>query len=264
LKIAQPASERHLSVFGAAPVRDATRQLGTRVEPGSLPHCQGGIDAVEFLEGEARLVRVDGWLAKSAGPHPKGLRFIDTSSSVAGFAVLGAPRPGLAATGFRGYVMASQVGKPVTVRSDTCEITLQLPAALFSSTRATPAPERATVESADVQAGNGWTGGDFSKTAIGGMQVFGSFISSDADTGSIRLKVRRGARLFYRSGPTGGNQLLAVLGSSLPAAKLPVSADWTLIELSSPSLPEGEFTIELTDQGAGWGEWSAIAGRSSK
>jgi hypothetical protein len=264
LKIAQQASERHLSVFGAAPLHDANRQLGTRVEPGSLPPCQGGFDAVEFLEGEARLVRVDGWLAKSAGLHSKGLRFFDTSSRVAGFAILGAPRPGLAATGFRGYVMANQVGKAVTLRSDSCELTLQLPTALFSASRASPSPDRATVEGADVQPGNGWTGGDFSKTAIGGMQVFGSFISSDADTGSIRLKVRRGARLFYRSGPTGGKQLLAVLGSSLPAAKLPVSADWSLIELSSPSLPEGEFTIELTDQGAGWGEWSAIAVRSSK
>jgi len=40
--------------------------------------------------------------------------------------------------------------------------------------------------------------------------------------------------------------------------KLPVSTDWVLLNFSGQNLPNGEFTIRFSDDGSGWGEWSAI------
>jgi hypothetical protein len=69
------------------------------------------------------------------------------------------------------------------------------------------------------------------------MQVFGSFIHSDKDTGSISLKVRKGDPLFYRSGPTRGRQFLHIPGSDFSPFILPAATKWVRLRLTNNKLP---------------------------
>jgi hypothetical protein len=89
------------------------------------------------------------------------------------------------------------------------------------------------------------------------MKIYGSYINSDSDTGFIVIKADRGDRLFYRSGPVGGRQILEVLG--MPPIVMPTASEWIMLDFTSPKLPKSGFEIKLSDKGAGWGEWSAIA-----
>jgi hypothetical protein len=122
-------------------------------------------------------------------------------------------------------------------------------------------PKLVTVGSRNVQPGNGWLGTDFSKSRFDGMVVLGSFIDSDANTGSLVLDMKRGDKLLYHSGPTSGKQIVEVLGTRFPTATLPAAADWVLLDFSNDLLPE-EFAVKFSDEGTGWGEWSAIALKS--
>jgi hypothetical protein len=122
-------------------------------------------------------------------------------------------------------------------------------------------PKLATVGSRNVQLGNEWLGTDYGKSRFDGMVVLGSFIDSDANTGSLVADMRRGDKLLYRSGPTRGKQIVEVLGTRFPATILPAAADWVLLDFSNDLLPE-EFAVKFSDKGTGWGEWSAIALKS--
>ena len=122
-------------------------------------------------------------------------------------------------------------------------------------------PKLVTVGSRNVQLGNEWLGSDFFESRFDGMVVFGSFIDSDANTGSLVVDMKRGEKLLYRSGPTGGKQIVDVLGTGFPSSTLPVAVDWVLLDFSNDLLPE-EFAVKFSDRGTGWGEWSAIALKS--
>lgn len=110
---------------------------------------------------------------------------------------------------------------------------------------------------------NGWVaGGDFGRTQLQGHAVYGSFVSSDADKGSIELTLRKGQTIFYRSGPETSKQRILI---TTPAEtfELPLrrSLEFTAIHFNGPQLPE-TFGVTIQDNGADWGEWSAIALRS--
>ena len=94
------------------------------------------------------------------------------------------------------------------------------------------------------------------------MKVIGSWVAADSDVGSTELSLKRGDTLYYRSGPTGGRQLLGIPESGQPESVLPVAEEWTLLKFDDNSLPE-HFTVRITDTGDGWGEWSAIAVKAS-
>ena len=90
------------------------------------------------------------------------------------------------------------------------------------------------------------------------MAVYGSFINSDRDTGTISLKLRRDDSFFYRSGPTGGSQILEFEDADFPPYVLPIAEEWVKLEFWNEKMPI-EFVAHLSDKGSGWGEWSAIA-----
>jgi hypothetical protein len=106
--------------------------------------------------------------------------------------------------------------------------------------------------------GGAWRGADFYRSSLTGLRVFGSFIDSDADIGAVTLRMKAGDRLLYRSGPTVGRQLFEVLGDKPLSGVLPLALDWTELRFDGSELPP-EFELRLSDQGSGWGEWSAIA-----
>jgi hypothetical protein len=278
LSLAEKPSVDNLSIFGMYPFRDAREQLGTTVQQLALPTCQGALDEVEGTDGDTRFVRVRGWMFNPASKSdPQVVRFLDDQGKVVGYALTGQSRPDVAEainkkaiqSGYRGYLLSDQTGAVLTLQGESqegpsCQIQAHVPVILFSITSAKPSADRVTVDTANVLPGNQWLGSDFTRSVIDGMQVYGSFINADADVGAISLRIKRGDRIFYRSGPTGGYQLLEVSGSSYLPVKLPVSTEWVLLDFSSIILPDEGFIVKFSDNGPGWGEWSAIALRTVK
>jgi hypothetical protein len=275
LALAEKASIQNLSVFGEYPFRDAREQLGVSVQQSNLPACQGSLDAVAEIDGDVRFVHVYGWIFDPVRKDsPDMIRFLGNQGNVVGYALTGKPRPDVAKAidkrallaGYQGYLLADQMGKKLTLQGEgtTCQMQVKVPVPLFSlASIKLLAADSVTIDSANVLPGNQWVGSDSYKSVIDGMQVYGSHINSDADRGTISLRIKRGDRIFYRSGPTGGQQFIEVAENGLSPAKLPVSKDWALIDFNSSILPNRTFVIKLSDNGSGWGEWSAIAVRKS-
>lgn len=268
---AEEAFKRNLSIFGLYPWHGDRTQLGTiMLQKPNLPTCRGYVDKVVTIGDDGRFSRVSGWIFNMNNKtHPNFIRFFNNQSKVIGFAFSGQVRPDLVNTidpkaleaGYQGYLLTAYTGGIITLQGENlaCQIQLHIPTPLFSTRIENPSLEQTTVSSTNISPGNQWLGADFSKSSINGFHVYGSLIHSDADIASIALQIKRGDKIFYRSGPTGGHQILEIEGKTIPPVQLPIAEEWTLLDFSSPALPKGSFTIKLSDNGANWGEWSAIA-----
>ncbi|MDH6240324.1 hypothetical protein M2125_000114 [Polynucleobacter sphagniphilus] len=104
-----------------------------------------------------------------------------------------------------------------------------------------------------------WSGLDFFRSAIPGVKIYGSFISSDEDVGILEFGLTKGQKILYRSGPINSKQLILINdGKNKFSTEMPIANDWVVLSFSNPSLPE-RFSVLLIDGGTGWGEWSAAA-----
>lgn len=103
-----------------------------------------------------------------------------------------------------------------------------------------------------------WLGSDYYHSYFEGMSVLGSYVISDADLGSLTLHMKRGDKIWYRTGPSKKGQRIQINGASQFFDDAPSASDWTLIEFSNELLPD-EFEVNFIDEGTGWGEWSAVA-----
>lgn len=274
LPIAELARARHESVFGMAPWRGLHDAIG-RPETINNPRspCQGSLDEVAPVESDANYLRVSGWLRKrDGGLMGETLRLVDGNGKLVGVALSGHEQPDAATSvdknaryvEFQGYVLASIAGSALSLQADTasggCALTVQIPLTLVTLTSQAPDASISSLLAASaVVQGPNWTGSDYEHTEIPGLRVYGSFVQADADIGTISLRVKRGDRLFYRSGPGGGRQRLSFPGTTLEEVRLPVRTEWTLLEFRGSALPDGEFVVTFSDAGDGWGEWSAIA-----
>ncbi len=115
---------------------------------------------------------------------------------------------------------------------------------------------------------NNISGFDYS-TAISGISslpagysVIGSFVGSDADTGDITLKMKRGDKVIYRSEASDEIQKIVVLNHEKQFLQsVPASNHWTVIEFSNRNLPD-EFEVQFLDTGDGSGQWFALGLKS--
>ena len=102
-------------------------------------------------------------------------------------------------------------------------------------------------------------GSDHEKTGMDGYNVTSTFVTSDQDTGEMMLRLHRGDRLMYRSGPSDGGQSMIITEHEHEyIQELPIAENWTILEFSNISLPD-EFFLKITDQGQGWGQWFSVA-----
>jgi hypothetical protein len=109
-----------------------------------------------------------------------------------------------------------------------------------------------------------WRGQDYpsraeKKDSLPGHDILGTFFESDTESGVMRIRLHRGDQIWLRSEPESHLQQIQVIGMEDRFTNpLPSTSEWVLIEFSNDDLP-GEFTIELTDGGGGWGEWMAVS-----
>jgi len=263
LALAAQAVEKGLTVFGHYPLQDAAARMGQPwAESG--PRCEGSLASVQPVAGDPRYMRVEGTLHAPGGTQAPGFVRLLAAGKVVGYALTGGIAMASGAqtrTGFAGYVQAAALGGEVILQGDkpACSLHVHLSAPLFSVLAVAPSVQLASVSSANILEGNQWLGSDFYQTKIDGMRVYGSSIHGDQDTGTISLRLKRGDRFFYRSGPTAGRQILEVEGHPQLSMTLPSMIEWTQVVLDSAALPSGELVVRLVDNGSGWGEWSALA-----
>ncbi len=271
LVIAEVPVQRQLSIFGRAPLKGLRALLDTPVAPDFRqgPVCAGHLDIIRSMDDEQRYHAIRGWFYD---PHrqavPPLVYFVNEHHRIVGFALSGMARPDVASavtpsagqSGWRGYLAAQENGRKVTMLdpSTGCHTDVNVPNVLFKIQQPPKAPQALpiTVDLSAVQANNQWLGGDFYGSQWPDTAVLGSYVHSDADVGEIRLRLRRGDKLLYRSGPTGSAQRLRIEG--FPVVEMPVALEWIVLDFSQPQLPD-EFTTHFTDEGPRWGEWSAIA-----
>ncbi len=268
LAIGKTAFERGLSFFSRTEFKNINK-LGSQSDgfSGLSSICEGDIEYIGPVEGENNYLRVVGWIFDQARKKsPSTIWLINQQGIVVGYGLVGQPRPDIANTvdrradfsGFKGYLLSDAQGSAVTVLApvNNCGFSFTLPEILldFSTDRKI---KPVTVDETNILPSNQWSGADSYKSKINDHVVIGSFINSDADKGSVSLRVNRGDRILYRSGPTFGKQYLD-FNFKNPSVLLPTSVDWVVLEFSSKGLPDS-FVVTFRDDGDGWGEWSAIA-----
>jgi hypothetical protein len=112
---------------------------------------------------------------------------------------------------------------------------------------------------------DGWMGKDYFQTIIPGIKVIGSFFKSDGDVGILKISLKKGDQVLYRTGPRTSRQAVLINGGAENkfSTVLPTSTDWAVLDFSNPDLPE-KFEMTIVDAGTGWGEWTAIGVREKK
>lgn len=273
LKIAEKASIKNLSIFGTPTFKGLKNQLGTVIEKRpQLSACQGSLITTKLLDEDHRFVRVSGWLFNTQNKaQPKTIIFQNSEGKKVGFALTGQCMPEIGTkigrnalySGFQGYIQTEAIKAPFYIIGESlCQ--LEANPQLFTISKNVPHTQFNLIDDNRILPNHQWTGLDYQKSKFDGLKVYGTYISSDADLGSITLHFKKGDRIFYRSGPTGGKQVLEILDSNFSPITLPVTLDWVLLDFSTSSLSESDYIIRLSDNGAGWGEWSAIAVKKSE
>lgn len=270
LSIAEAPRTMDLSIFGITPIKNAEDAVGKSYRGVvSEDHpCQGSLDEVHPIEEESNYLRLRGWVYDPIrNLVPTSVFIVDEKGVVRGVAFTGQARPDVADaidpaagySGFKGYVQADVQGMSLKFidPESGCQFGARFPVVLFKSSVETNLSS-VNVSTAQIQGDNEWMGSDFYHSDLPGLSVFGSFIDSDSDVGSIVLKMKQGDKLLYRSGPTGQRQAVAMKDNPQLASLLPVSTEWVELEFSSDFLPD-TFELKFSDNGDGWGEWSAIA-----
>jgi len=127
VEITAPAADRQRSVFGMFPFKGARAQMGATFAPVALPACQGMLETAESTAGDARFLRVAGWMYGASGKREaQVVRFLDSGGRQVGYALGGQVRADLRAqiaqaadgAGFRGYLSAAEAGPELTLRGE--------------------------------------------------------------------------------------------------------------------------------------------------
>lgn len=100
----------------------------------------------------------------------------------------------------------------------------------------------------------------FDKKSINGFVIYGSNINGDKDIATIKFEAKKDSSLLVMTGPVISNQIMSILnknGTIISKEILEKSDNWKKYSFSK-DLPES-FIVEISDNGTGWGEWSAVA-----
>ncbi len=264
--IAARAAQAELSIFDSPALRGVRARLGTPAEVGTVGECQARVDYVfELAAGDYD--RISGWVRGTAVVNGQGAWLSDSNGRRIGYALISSPpllfrQSGDTLHRFEGYLAkAGAVGLEavqVVGAGCTARLTSPLPS-LKASTANASMPDGQDIGISAVLANGGWTGSDYERSSFKGLQVIGSNVQGDSDTGTLHLKVKSGESVLYRSGPYARSQFLLIGKEATAPVMLPSTEGWIRLEFDRLAWPAQEYEITLTDAGTGFGEWSAVA-----
>jgi hypothetical protein len=270
MRLSSQAQKMHTSVFSREPYSGGIELIGKDTSLLTTNPCVGFIDGESPIAGEDRFMKIFGWIFNEKNQSaPAYVRLVDVNGKLAGYAITGSERQDVSAkyghqarySGFEGYVLSSLSGEKLQLVSGSldCAISLSIPPVIFSSHAQPLAARASNVSVAQVTGQNNWVGTDYNKTTVDGLQVFGSYITGDADTGEITLLLHPGDKLYYRTGPNTTRQFIEVQGIEAGIYKVAPLSDWMLLDFSSLPIKSKIYMVKFVDRGSDWGEWSAIA-----
>ena len=125
---------------------------------------------------------------------------------------------------------------------------------LFENTHLVPHDVYKMVEITNYNGGK-----DFDNTSIENLSVFGSRLTTDADTADFKLSAVNGDAIYYITGPDANGQTLEVYGDGKRVLELTDTKihRWKRLDVGRFE----KLQIRLVDNGKSWGQWSAIAVR---
>ncbi|TWB24631.1 hypothetical protein FBZ89_101257 [Nitrospirillum amazonense] len=280
--------DHHLSSF-ADPDNRLLGQAPTWLAAAPADQCLGAIDIMQVLSsdrGDQVSLTVTGWAwnvtRREAVPR---VLFTDAANRIVGYAGGGWPRPDvptvmpMVRSGRVGWVGFLKGGMTAPIKAY----------GLMPGHRVCKIGERMVPESharlvplsalgADIplpsapELSGGWARDGQNPAAgplPGGDVVYGSWGGADGNVGELRIGpfMASQPRLAFPvvTGPHAENQAIVLLdaatGAELARYSLMLSTQWTGLEIQLPQAAMGKAVILVfRDQGAGWGEWSAVGG----
>lgn len=274
LHMTETAANENISIFNAPDIRDVSESIGVKTTVPIKNQCIGTLESVTSVDYDSRYVKVSGWIFDPINKSiPDSVKLLSSDFVISGYALTGQKRVDIANairgkalnSGFKGYLLKEQLGSSVILmgNSQKCWLKADIPEIFYTVNKLYPTIDGTDITATNIISNNGWNGTDSWNTNISKMTVIGSWVNSDADVGDMTLSLKKGDRIFYRSGPKGGRQRLEIEGSPQNPVVLPVAEEWVQIEFSGESVPN-TFQLKMSDSGDGWGEWSAIAINSKK
>jgi len=255
--VSQWAIDHKVSIFNEKPIINTGHLIEQTYQKSAAMVCKNKADNISATGVDAEYVRVSGsTTADSSSSKEKRLIFTDESNKIVGAAIA-------QHTDFTGYIKRYALGKPILLAAEdsACAIRIELPKLYYSLLPFAPA-KAGEIAVTGVQADAIWAeGSDSWHSTIDGLKVYGSWKSSDADRGTITLDLNKGDSILYRSGPVNTRQIIKVDGTG--ATSLPVTLEWTTLKFDAPDLP-ARFKVSISDDGDGWGEWSAVAVKAAQ
>lgn len=110
IKIANPAKQRDIAIFGTPPFKDLSTIIGSRINLNRLTTCDGNIESIKPM---AEHQQVSGWIYdKQHQKIPTVIYFVNQDNVIVGAALSGYHRPEIAAklgknarlSGYQGYI----------------------------------------------------------------------------------------------------------------------------------------------------------------
>jgi hypothetical protein len=269
-EIAERANHNHLSVFALPPLDGSMDLIGkpSGISARELPACVPSSYTFQAYKGGDRYYRFSTtFRASERRPFRiSRILMLDEQGVVWGVG-LTAPRRGRTPDfnhspeiGVAGYLAISAAHQPLKawLEAEQCVQDLQasLPPPIYIKDR----PEVSSPGQASTAQiiSNTMRGTDWGKSVIPGYQVVGSFQTSDHDEGLIRLTLKRGDNLLFRTGPSTDGIQMRFPGTPQRSMGLAPQSEWASMSFSSRELPE-TFTFEMEDRGQGHGQWVAVA-----
>ncbi|MGM8227443.1 hypothetical protein ACSV5M_12725 [Cellvibrio sp. ARAG 10.3] len=265
LQISHAGSKNNVSIFSHPLIRDVGERLGTKLNEVPSGICQGALDEVRSLPSDNYFIAVRGWLFDPLSYEPLGSAYlIDSQQDIVGYALLGGPRPDVKIavhekaehSGFEGYAISDRTSGKLKLVSSTCYLPVTFPDLPYVVRDESFGNDLNVIKSDSVADVGGWIGSDYYRSHHPELNVYGTFVSSDSDVGKIKLVIKNGDSIYYRSGPSSIGQRITIDNSTY---NLPLANEWVLLTLKIKT--EGAQEVILEDSGSEWGQWSAIAVR---
>jgi len=260
-ELAEPAIEANVAVFGGATLQDQRQRLGEYAGIARRDDCDltGEVAWQEVGRGFQRVtLLVDG----REDERRESMPVIDEAGLYVG-QLLRFPEIGSGPTQVRqryvGYISAAPSLRSMSYRApgSGCDHAFTTGGRAFKVISPELAASLPHATSTAVVGSHTWSGTDYYRSEVPGYAVFGSYVNSDQDQGSLTLRLARDSVIQVRTGSDNSNQYLVIPDLDNSTYILPVSLDWTYLSFSAEGLPDS-FEIILSDQGTGWGQWSAV------
>lgn len=276
IRISNKAKVKNLSIFGDKQIQDASLLINRHFHIPEQRNCYGYLDDVSIISTDSNFAQVSGWIFDEIKQKiPESIIILNENNYIVGYAITGMQRPDLKAaislnaeySGFVGYISLKNISRSLTFvgKNPRCKFFVQSifsPYKIESEAISSFLKIYQNLLSTNCLMETNWKeSATFEKENFNGFFILGSHITGDSDTGSVVCSSSRRSSLLFKTGPEIKNQVLSLYSADnqlLYSDKLPLSREWRILSFSANWLPK-EFKVIISDNGKGWGEWSAVA-----